>query len=131
MVYRAEPYELGDAALGAQLTILKRAEAAIGNRLTALESQIESKIRAGGMIPGWSLERGAAGKLAWTKSEAEVLALGELLGLCLAKPMTPTQAGKAGLPKDLLAAYASRSAGSLKLTKASTTLAAKIFGGKK
>ena len=131
VVYRAEPYELDDAAIGSQLTTLKRAEAAIGNRITALETQAESKIRAGGMIPGWAMERGAAGKLAWTKPDGEVLALGELLGLCLSKPMTPTQAGKAGLPKELLEAYASRSARSLKLTKASTTLAAKIFGGKK
>jgi len=130
VAYRAEPYELDDAAIGLQLTILKRAEAAISNRLTALETQAESKIHAGGMIPGWCVERGAAGKLAWTKSEAEILALGELLGVPLGKPMTPTQAGKAGVPKDVLAAYASRSAGSLKLTKASTTLAAKIFGGK-
>jgi hypothetical protein len=77
------------------------------------------------------MERGAAGNLSWTKPDGEVLALGELLGLTLSKPMTPTQAGKAGLPKDILAAYAARSAGSLKLTKASATLAAKIFGGKK
>ena len=130
VVYRAEPYELDDAAIGSQLTTLKRAEAAIGDRLTALETLAEGKIRAGGMVPGWCLDRGAAGKLAWTKPPAEVLALGELLGLELAKPMTPTQAGKAGIPDDLIDAYASRSAGSLKLTKASTTLAAKIFGGK-
>ncbi|MCK5615736.1 DUF2800 domain-containing protein, partial [Candidatus Pacearchaeota archaeon] len=120
VAYRAEPYELDDAAIGSQLTILKRAQAAIGNRLTALETQAESKIRAGGMIPGWSMEQGAAGKLAWTKSEAEVLALGELLGVPLGKPMTPTQAKKVGIPDDLIDVYASRSPGSLKLTKAST-----------
>jgi hypothetical protein len=130
VVYRAEPFELDDAAIGAQLTVLKRAAKAIESRLTALESTAETKIRAGSMIPGWAMERGAAGKLAWTKPDGEILALGELLGMELARPLTPTQAGKAGLPKDLLAAYATRSAGSLKLTKASTTLAAKIFGGK-
>jgi hypothetical protein len=130
VVYRAEPFELDNAAIGAQLTVLKRAAKAIESRCAALESTAETKIRAGGMIPGWTMERGAAGNLSWTKPDAEVLALGELLGLTLSKPMTPTQAGKAGLSKDLLAAYATRSAGSLKLTKASTTLAAKIFGGK-
>ena len=127
---RAEPYELDEAAIGLQLTVLKRAAKAIECRLTALETQAEGKIRAGGMIPGWAMERGAAGKLAWTKPDGEVLALGNLLGIELSKPMTPTQAGKAGLPKELIEVYATRSPGALKLVKASTTLAAKIFGGK-
>lgn len=127
---RAEPHELSDAAIGTQITVLRRAFKAIEYRLTALETQAESKIRAGKVIPGWCLDRGAAGRLAWTKPDGEVLALGGLLGIELAKPMTPTQARGAGLPADIIDAYATRSVGSLKLTKASTTLAAKIFGGK-
>ena len=130
VAYRAESYELDEAAIGSQLYILERAADAISCRLVALRTQAESKIRAGSLIPGWAMEPGAAGRLAWAKSDAEILVLGGLLGLDLAKPMTPTQAKKAGIPDDLIDVYAKRSPGALKLTKASTTLAAKIFGGK-
>ena len=128
---RAEPHELSDAAIGTQITVLRRAAKAIEYRLAALEAQAEGLIKQNHVIPGWVLDRGAAGKLAWIKSASEVIALGGLLGLDLAKPMTPTQAKKAGVPDDLIDVYAKRSPGSLKLIKADNTVAAKIFGGKK
>jgi hypothetical protein len=126
---RAEPHELDDQAIGTQITVLRRAAKAIEYRLTALEAQAESKIRQGRVIPGWCLEAGKAGNLSWDKSDLEVLALGELLGVHLSKPMTPTQAISAGVPKELIEVYASRSPGALKLTKADNTKAAKVFGG--
>lgn len=102
------PQELSPAALGLTLKLLDQAE----QRLKALKSGLEevaiSKIKAGKSIPHWSIGP-VPGREKWTKPAEEVLALGDLMGIPLAKPpaaITPTQARKAGLDPALTAEYA-------------------------
>lgn len=128
VTYRAEPCELDNSAISAQLAILRRASDAMKNRLSALEAQAEIKIKKGEIVPGWGLSPGN-GQRSWSRPEAEVLALGDLMGINLASPMTPFQAEKAGVPQDLVAAYSSRSAGAMKLTPDDGSQAKQIFGG--
>ncbi len=111
--------------------ILKRSIKAIENRLTGVESEIETLIRGGATVDGLLLAN-PQGRLAWNKSDAEILALGELMQVNLSKtkPITPTQA-KQFLPAELLEAFSHNPAGKTKLVDSTTTKAAKVFGAKK
>jgi len=122
---------LPDERLGLALETLYRAAEAIKFRLTGLEQQAISTIQQGGHIEGWTTE-GGRGKKTWSKSDTEVFALGDLLGLELraaAKPITPVQAKKAGLSADMLSVYSALQPGKVKLMPVSDTLANKAFGG--
>ena len=100
------------------------------SRITGLEAQIEAGLAGGVSIPGWSIER-APGREDWVKPVSEALVLGDLCGVTLAKPgaITPAQARKAGVPADLVAAYAARKPGTAKLIQISTDDARRAFGG--
>lgn len=104
-------------AKGLELRTLKRAQALLDARVTGLEAEIVADIKRGASVPFWAMES-KPGRLAWSKPAAEVLALGQMLGLPIAadpSPITPTQAKKAGFPEALLNAYASRPVGSAQL----------------
>ena len=70
-----------------------------------------------------------SGNEQWTVSIAEVLAVGESMGVDLSKPgiLTPNQARKAGLDKEVVAQLATRNS-SMVLTKQDETLASTVFG---
>ena len=126
----AELDRLPDERLGLAIEVLRRAEEAIKFRLTGLEQRAISTIQQGGHIDGWTTEHGGAHR-AWDKPVAEVFAMGDLLGIELraeAKPITPTQAKKKGLPVDMWSVYSYSPAGKLKLKQVSDTLAGKAFG---
>ena len=124
------PVELPPAALGSELARLVWARQLLESRITGLEAQIEAGLAGGVSIPGWSIER-APGREDWVKPVSEVLMLGDLCGVTLAKPgaITPAQARKAGVPADLVAAYAARKPGTAKLIQISTDDARRAFGG--
>lgn len=109
--------DLSPEALGLELRVLIRAQALLKARVSGLEAQAEATIRQGARVPFWMLDS-VPGRLGWTKPDAEVLALGAMVGVDIARPaepLTPTQAKKAGFPEGLLAAYAARPAGAVKL----------------
>jgi hypothetical protein len=114
--------DLPPHALGLELRSLKRAQALIEARVSGLEAEAIAKIKRGELVPFWMLES-TPGRLAWQKSAAEILALGQMLGLDLAKPqevITPTQAKAAAkaakIQGEIFDAFASRPAGTAKLT---------------
>lgn len=110
--------DLSPHALGLELRALHRAQALLEARISGLEAQAVAQIKGGSLVPFWSLES-TPGRLAWSKPVAEVLALGQMMGLDLAKPpeaLTPVQAKKAGLPEALVNTYATRPTGAAKLT---------------
>lgn len=123
------PLKLDNAALGTELTLLNHYLARMEARKTGLEEMAAAEIKAGGVVPGWALNS-TAGRLGWTKPVDEVIALGQMMGVDVSKPgvITPTQAIKAGLPDTLVAGYASRPPGGLKLGVADEGKARRVFG---
>jgi hypothetical protein len=120
------PQHLTPKGMAIEIGTLRRAQEIIKHRLTGLET---AAIALGG-VPGWAVERGP-GRLTWVRPVAEVIALGELMGVSLGKPpepITPTQAIKAGLPADVVGAYADRPNGEAKLVPVESTRAARVFG---
>ena len=120
-------YELDSRQTAWELKYLRHAAAMIDARMTGLEEQAKSMIMRGESVPGFKLESGQ-GREHWAKDKAEVVTLGEIMGLNLAKPqdvITPAQARKLGLPDDILASYSQRIPGKLKLIEDNS--AAKVF----
>ena len=114
-------HDMPPEAMGMELRALKRAQGLLNARVTGLEAEVLALKKAGKSVPLWALES-TPGRLAWTKPDDEVMALGQMLGLDLAKPVepiTPTQAKAAAkaakLPESLIDPYAARSSGALKL----------------
>lgn len=129
--YNATPELLDESGLGYELEFLQAAKSAIEYRLTGIEEQIKAKLRAGGNVPGWKLTEGR-GKKVWAKPDSEIIALGKLLGVELAKPpepITPRQAINLGLSAKLVNSYSVHNAGGQTLTKDNGAERAKeIFG---
>lgn len=130
---QAQADQLSPAALGLELRYLKDATKLMESRITGLEAQAESLMRQAVVVPHWKMEA-AGSRERWDKSDAEVLALGEMLGLKLAKDpeaITPTQARalakRQGVPADVLGAYAVRASGAMRLTVDDGTDARKVF----
>ena len=129
--YSSTPVDLPPAALGLELQILMRAQEMLEARITGLQAEAMVGIQRGAQVPGWTINH-QPGRLDWIKPAEEVIALGEAMGLQLArKPdvITPSQAKKAGLPADIVAAFAERKPGAAKLVPADTTQARAAFGG--
>lgn len=126
---QAQADELTPAALGLELRYLTDAQKLMTARITGLQAQAESLIRQAVPVPHWKFEA-AGSRLKWLKPDREVIALGEMLGLKLAKdpePITPTQAKNAGFPPALLGAYAAAPSGAMKLAVDDGTDARKVF----
>lgn len=101
------PAELSPQALGAQLTIVKRARKQLEYLETGYEAQVNSLVRSGTLVPGWSTET-KVGKEKWDKPVAEVIQLGDILGHDLKKPpqaITPNAARKLGIDGSVITAY--------------------------
>jgi len=130
LAQEAQALDLPPQALGLELRTLARAQALLDARVSGLEAQAVAQIKWGDLVPFWALEP-SQGRKAWTASSDAVLAMGQLWGVDLAKPpeaITPTQAVKAGVPKDLIDAYSARQPGAVKLTADNGDKARQIFG---
>lgn len=108
--------DLDPAATGTEIAILQAASERLKARLTALEQLAIGQIRRGQSVPGWMLDR-TKPRERWAVPEADVVALGTAIGVALGKPatVTPSQARKAGVPQEILAAYCETPTGELKL----------------
>lgn len=125
---RSVPVELSNDALALEAFILNRAKKRLDARLTGLEQQIESRIRGGQIVSGYAVEP-SYGRETWAVPTAEVLALGNLFSVPVAKNdvITPNQAIKAGLDKSIVAQYTKRPSNGLKLIVDDGKLARKVF----
>lgn len=125
----SSPHVLNPQQLARELDALERAETLLNARKLAVEEQAHSVIRSGALVPGWQREQ-SLGRRAWTKDAAEVLGVGKAFGKDLqapAKPITPTQAIKAGVPEEVINSLSHRPEGKMKLRKVDTNLARKVF----
>lgn len=121
--------ELPPAALGLELKMLQRAQELLAARVTGLEAQATALLRSGQVVPFFSLGS-SPGREQWTRPPAEVVALGELMGVALAKSVTavtPKQARDAGMDAAIVAGYSTRPPGALKLIPIDNAQMKRIF----
>lgn len=129
---RAIPNELSDVQLSAYLRMVTVAEKRLKALRDALEEVAISKIRGGAQFPHWTLGRGTA-RERWKAPVAEVVAMGKMLGVDLAKPeaITPNQAREAltkmAIDPSVISEYAEKPQGAIKLLPLDETQAAKAF----
>lgn len=112
-----------------ELRYLRRAQTLLESRLEALEAQALEQIRGGTVVPGFGIGYGR-GSLAWNKSDAEVIALGDVLGVDLRKaeaPITPTQAKKLNVDEAVINSYSEKRQGSARLVTDDKTIAGRVF----
>lgn len=123
------PVNITPAALGRELALIRSAM----DRLKSIESGLTAHgmalARDGARIPGFALKQGA-GRTRWTQGVAEVIALGAMMGIDIAKPgaLTPNQAIKAGLDVTLVEAYSETPKGAVTL-EADGSKFERIFAG--
>jgi hypothetical protein len=123
------PEPLDADALGLEKRILDHAALLIEGRLTGINAQIEAMIKGGGTVPGWALEAGQ-GRQRWNVPTADVIALGDMLGINLRKPeepITPKQAQKAGIDGSVISAYSETPSTALRLVESDKTTASAVF----
>ena len=125
----AVPFDLPPQALGSELRYIQSAIDTLTARATSLEEQALSMIRQGKSVPHFVAQHGM-GRERWIKPEAEVIAMGELMGVKLGvtKLVTPKQAIKAGMNAELVKSFTETPRGELKLVADDGTNARKIFG---
>lgn len=124
------PEVLAPSEAALELRLLQRAAGRIRARITGLEGQVEGLLRAGQSVPGFRMAQGSA-RERWTRPASEVIALGVMLGVDVAKPsaaITPKQARDAGLPGTVVAAYSERPTGAMKLVPDDGEMFRRIFG---
>jgi len=122
--------DLTPQQVGNELRWLHRMQAILSSRVDGLETQAESVLRRGGRVPHYELQQGN-GRERWN-DPAAAIAIAAVFGHDIAKPqeaITPAQARAKGLPPEVIAQYAVRPPGELKLVPANTTQSRKIFGG--
>jgi len=124
------PAPLTAEQLAVELSLITDCEAILKARRSGLEVEAETRITAGGMVPGWSLERGQT-REKWAVPTAQVITLGDMMGVNLRKeeqPITPKQAIKAGITAEVVRSMSETPLGAFKLIRSETTKAAKVFG---
>jgi len=113
------PHDLKDDQLGNELRILHDAAKMLKMRITALEEETLAKLKKGARVPFYELSQVKA-RERWKKPAEEIIALGETLDIDLKKSVqyqliTPKQAVKAGIPRDVIDQYSETPKGEIKL----------------
>ena len=111
------PRDLSVDQAARELTRLRRAARDLTARVTGLEAQIEAALRSGASVPSWELRR-TFGRDTWTVDADTLAGIGALYAVDLfapAKPITPNQAIKAGIPAEVVNSIKTSPPGALKL----------------
>ena len=119
----AAPEDITGASLGAQVGLLQLAETLVKERKSGVEAQALAMLARGQHVPGWTAEPGR-GSRKWAADREDILALGEMAGADLDNPgvITPAQAEKAGVDKEMVKCYTATTPGALKLVKQDTSV---------
>ncbi len=114
----AIPDELTGVGLGRELFVIERAEENLKHRRISLEARAKKLRRDKVTVEGWDVTP-AYGRVAWTKPVAEVIQLGDMMDVNVRKDdvITPNQAIKAGLSKELVNACSEAPDRGVKLVK--------------
>lgn len=117
MSLRGVASELSPENAGLALRVIRRARERLEDLEVGIEAQLMAAIRDGALTTGWELEQGY-GRERWKAPAAEVIAMGQVLGVDIAKPLepiTPAQARKKGIDEAVIKEYSERPKGELKL----------------
>lgn len=114
--------------VAAEVTLMRRAAAMIKHRLDAMETELVSRIKAGGVVQGYRLDS-SVGRLSWDIDDEEIIRIGALCGRDLSahKAITPTQASKV-IDEAVIKQYSSRKSNGVVLVDDINDARA-IFGG--
>jgi hypothetical protein len=121
---------LSNTAASEELRRLQDTIKLLEYRAAAIEEQITVSIKAGEVVPGWTLRTGT-GRESF-KDDAAIIAMGDLLGKDLRAPqkaITPAQARKKGIDPAVVKKFTAIRTGT-KLERNDTSYAKEIFGGK-
>ncbi len=123
-------YVLDDNQLGVEMDELDRAAEAIDMRRTGLKLQAEQRLRAGSRIQGRSMVEKFS-RQNWQRPRAEVLSMGDMLGVDLRKEdtplITPKQAITKGLSPAMVEAYSGSTSKGFEVTKDDGVIARRKF----
>lgn len=123
------PMELPPEQLGFQLKYLIQASNRLDAIITGLKEQAIASINLGNRIPNFVIEE-TPGRQKWKVPDKEIINLGNLLGVNIAKPveaLTPKQAIKAGIPEDIVNSNSEVTRGSTKLVLENPNKIKKLF----
>lgn len=129
MSEQAIPLVMSEDAMGLELALVTDAIKLMEARASGLEETVKARIRAGIRVPHWMYGPGQ-GATVWTVPDAEVVILGQMFDLPLAKPpqaITPIQAKTAGLRPELLETYSRTVSGATKLMRDDGSNVRRIF----
>lgn len=123
------PARLTPEQLGQQLRLAKEAADRLKKLADGYESAVEATIRGGQNVPGW-MPRPKFGRETWKVPQADVIAVGDLLGTDLrgeVKAKTPAQARKLGIDETVIKAYAEKPDRGIAIVEDDGQLAKRIF----
>lgn len=122
------PFDLPPDAVGVELRYIDRAIEQLTARQTGLAEQALAMIKRGQAVPHYVASQ-SLGRQRWNRPDAEIIALGDMMGLPLAKPklITPKQAQDKGLDASLVKAYSEFPLGEVKLKPDDGRTARKVF----
>jgi hypothetical protein len=122
------PFDLPNDAAARELQVLQDASKRLEARITGLEAELFSRLRAGQRVAGYELTN-VQSRERWSVAIQDVIDLAESFGVSVAKPgvVTPNQARTAGLDPSIVAAISHRPQGELKLTRVDIKKLQRIF----
>lgn len=130
---KSDTFNADAKTVGTELKKLKEIVCALDARISGLEVQAISMVRNGASVPYFHLEP-ARGRDTWAIPAQDVITMGELMGMNLAKslePITPRQALDAGMPEMIIDIYKEKKLGDMRLVMDDENKARKIFGSNK
>ncbi len=136
-VNRSWPNQMPLEAAGVELSFIRGALEQLKAAEVALSEQVEYEISRGGFSPHWALESTPGRGREWIVPSEQVIELGQMVDVSLAKkpePITPSQAmdlfKKKGFDTSLIAEYSVPKKGAVSLKPKTDTLASRVFGAK-
>lgn len=130
MAVQAQPIDLPVSAMALEYRTLRRYLELMEARASGLEEQLLSLARNGKSVPGLRVEHGL-GRERWSIPAAQVIAIGQALGVNLQKPveaLTPKQAVDKGLHPEALKGITTAGRGEARLVEDDGSLARRVFG---
>lgn len=128
------PSPLDDAGLAYEKKLLDHAADLIKSRATAVDAEMEARILAGKLIPGFSMQSGL-GRRAWAVPVEQIAELGEAFNIeaTESKPVTPAEferrakKAKVVIDEAVISAYTHRPSTGYKITPDDGSKAQKTF----
>ncbi len=132
MAYDSTPLVMSPAALSKEYRLLVRAEKAIKARREGIKQAVMSSIQRGVSVPYFMIEHTTGRRYFRDEAiEQGIIEVAQVYGVKVTKDdlITPIQAIKAGIPKDVVMMYSHAPSGAAELVEDDGTFAANIFKG--